>query len=734
MLIFLSLLVGICAFAIFSAGLLALFRNSRSLSNKWFFIFTTSTTLWIPLNFFDSNFVVPFWTSLILKFDFIFALFLGWAFVEFIEVFPTPTDKAPLRKTKIPLFIVNILFAPIILKGLLITSSFNNHKLHIQYKFGFIAYVILVGFYAVYGLTRLLHKRLHADVRDRAVLNLVYTGLTVVVIANILSNLVFPLLIANRSTIEGLNVIGYLGFLVFAVFVYIAITTQRLFDIRLIVARSLGYIFSLSSLGLLFILSSFAFTNILFRNANLNTDRWIYVFLAVAVALIFPSFKRFFDKTTNKLFYRDIYDTQVLLDDLNNLLVSTYELRPLLKHSAEIIARNLKSDFFTFYVHSSNNSHRWAQGTTNHLTVKEQDLNYMHATLKSRPKLIIADEVEEKDTQLKMLLKLYNIAIIARLSSSIHEEGIGYMIIGYKKSGNIYSSQDIKVLDIIANELVIAIQNALRFEEIENFNLTLQAKVNEATKELRAVNVKLKQLDEAKEDFISMASHQLRTPLTIIKGYIMMLLEGDAGKLTAKQKNFLRLTLTNSTNMSGLVTDLLNVARIQSGKFVVTLEPINLVELTISLVDQLQEMAQSHNVSLTFEPPKIFPVMQLDEDKIKQVITNFIDNAIHYSRNNGTIKVELKVEENQAIFKVIDDGIGVSAEAKEHLFTKFFRSNEAQSVRPDGTGIGLYVTKTVIQALGGQLIFESEINKGSTFGFRLPIGSAPLSKETSSHS
>ena len=147
-------------------------------------------------------------------------------------------------------------------------------------------------------------------------------------------------------------------------------------------------------------------------------------------------------------------------------------------------------------------------------------------------KVLVTDYLDQDEQELKDILTKYNIAILVKLTNNVNKSvgAIGYLLLGPKKSGNQYSSLDIQVLNTVSKELVIAIQNSLRYEEIEQFNVTLQNKVDEATSKLRHTNEQLKALDEAKDDFISMASHQLRTPLTSVKGYISMILDERHGK------------------------------------------------------------------------------------------------------------------------------------------------------------------------------------------------------------
>jgi signal transduction histidine kinase len=305
------------------------------------------------------------------------------------------------------------------------------------------------------------------------------------------------------------------------------------------------------------------------------------------------------------------------------------------------------------------------------------------------------------------------------------EEFVGFLFLGDKLSGDIYSDQDLKLLEILASELAVAITNAKAYEEIEQFNITLQDRVNKATARLRVANRNLKELDKAKDEFISMASHQLRTPLTTIKGYISMMLEGDSGKVSREQKEFLDYAFEGAERMVALISDLLNVSRLSAGRFVIEKVPSDIVAVVSDEVRQLQSHAEAKQLTLKFIPPehKLGQIM-LDEGKTRQVIMNFIDNAIYYTKK-GSITVSLEFDKQKVYLRVRDNGIGVPEAAKAKLFTKFFRADNAQVARPDGTGLGLYLAKRVVEDQGGTILFESTEGKGSMFGFSLPILAAP---------
>jgi signal transduction histidine kinase len=187
------------------------------------------------------------------------------------------------------------------------------------------------------------------------------------------------------------------------------------------------------------------------------------------------------------------------------------------------------------------------------------------------------------------------------------------------------------------------------------------------------------------------------------------------------QRQLLDEAFTSSERMVHLINDFLNVSRLQTGKFIVDQKPVDLAKIVTQEVESLKTTAKAHDLKLRFRPPSYFPVLYLDEGKIRQVLMNFIDNAIYYSREGSVITVELALTEGDAVLKVSDTGIGVPEAEQSHLFSKFFRASNARKQRPDGTGVGLYLAKKVIIAHGGAIVFESIEGEGSTFGFRLPV-------------
>ena len=278
---------------------------------------------------------------------------------------------------------------------------------------------------------------------------------------------------------------------------------------------------------------------------------------------------------------------------------------------------------------------------------------------------------------------------------------------------------------MMSDELALAIQNSLRYEEIKLFNDTLKHEVSVATTRLRATNRELQKLDQAKDEFVSMASHQLRTPLTSIKGYVSMVMEGDAGKINDTQRHLLGEAFESSERMVRLIADFLSVSRLQTGKFIIDAHPVDLDVMMRSEVNTLRALAEAHGQTLVYSGPVARRETEIDRSKVGQVVMNFIDNAIYYSPSGSTISVSLEYTDDEAIVLVKDQGIGVPLEEQERLFSKFFRATNARKQRPDGTGVGLFLAKKVITAHKGAMIFKAEDETGSSFGFRVPSFPTP---------
>lgn len=226
--------------------------------------------------------------------------------------------------------------------------------------------------------------------------------------------------------------------------------------------------------------------------------------------------------------------------------------------------------------------------------------------------------------------------------------------------------------------------------------------------------------DKLKSDFISIASHQLRTPLSAINMYSLMLRDGLAGEMTELQMEHIHTILASVERMNVLIDTLLNITRIESGGIKLKLEPVQLDKLAKEIITEFIPAAQAKSISLNSEIVDDIPVIHTDSLLVKEVCANLLSNAIKYTPEGGNILFSISTNANEIQISVKDTGYGIPAGEQKNVFLKFFRAENIAGKDVSGTGLGLYLIKNIAEALGGDLWFESTENVGSTFHFSLP--------------
>ncbi len=228
-------------------------------------------------------------------------------------------------------------------------------------------------------------------------------------------------------------------------------------------------------------------------------------------------------------------------------------------------------------------------------------------------------------------------------------------------------------------------------------------------------------VERMKTEFVSLAAHQLRTPLSAIKWSIDMLKKGDFGKLTKKQNVVVKSILENNERLISLVNGLLDVARIEENGYLYKTAMTDVREIIALAINSYKDEIKDKKIKIDFKKPDNFPKMMLDTERIRLVIQNFIDNAIKYSPKGGKIIISLKKDEKNIELKVQDFGIGIPKSQQDKIFTKFARGNNAIKINATGSGLGLFSSKNIIEAHGGKIWFDSKENVGTSFYFSLPF-------------
>lgn len=232
---------------------------------------------------------------------------------------------------------------------------------------------------------------------------------------------------------------------------------------------------------------------------------------------------------------------------------------------------------------------------------------------------------------------------------------------------------------------------------------------------------KLKEIDQMKDEFISIASHELRTPITTLKGYISMALEGDYGQLDEKGAKGFKIMEASVNRLGALVEDLLNVSRIEQKRLSISPKIISLPELLESLEAEFEFRVKEKGLQFKLIKEDKLPKVWADEDKLRQILVNLIGNAVKYTKQ-GEIELIAKVEDDKFVtLNIKDTGIGMDAKDRESLFTKFYRVQGEETKGIVGTGLGLWITKQLVELLGGKIYVDSIKHVGSQFYFTVPI-------------
>lgn len=297
-----------------------------------------------------------------------------------------------------------------------------------------------------------------------------------------------------------------------------------------------------------------------------------------------------------------------------------------------------------------------------------------------------------------------------------HGQPEGVIIFSMIKDEKEVSNKEWDLIRNFSDIVGLAVQNSKLYT-------ILQEKTDQLSQvnvELKGANDKLQELDKLKDEFVSLASHELRTPMTAIKGSLSTILEGYAGEVAPQAKEFLTAAYNENDRLIRLVNNLLNISRIEAGRFTFTLKNVDMNTLITEVVKNLQPAANERNIYLKYEKVTSLPLVKGDEDKVKEVLINLVGNATKFTHQGG-ITVKAVQEDTMVVISIADTGSGIAKEDLERLFKKFSQVGGNYARPAGGTGLGLYISKQIVEGLKGKIWLESELNKGTTFYFSLPV-------------
>lgn len=595
-----------------------------------------------------------------------------------------------------------------------------------------------IGFCIIVGLGNLLKEYFRSSGYKKLQTRYFIIGIVIYAIVGTIVTSIIPIFIGESPYYD---IAAYFSLLWIGLTAY-AMVRYRLMDVRVVLGKGAVYVFSTTTILALAFLLAF-FNNRFLGNISFNIAGPVILIICI----LFSQFVfRFFEKFASKYFYYTFYSTQTVLADLGKRLTRVLDLDTLSSLITGTLINTMKLDRIAILIkqgETENYEIRKNVGFNAENGISLVKDNFLTSYLEYTRAPLVYDEIffiardirdqKEKEKLEKIIESMKKIEASLCLPLFSENKIFGMLVLGNKVSKDPYSSQDIDLLESLGSQASITLQNAKLYSEIRGFNIKLESEVEKRTKELQAAYDELQKLDKAKSEFLSIASHQLRTPLTAIKGYISMILENTFGQPTEKMQRPLENIYTSNERLIKLVNDLLNISRIEAGRLEMKPEVTDLAEMINSIFEELKPTTQMRKITLKLEKPpnqskhgtgqaeKSLPKIVIDADKIRQVLMNIVDNAIRYTKKGG-ITIKTSLHKNAYQIKITDTGEGMTKEDIGDLFDSFSRGRAGNKLWTEGMGLGLYVAKKFVDLHKGKIWAESKgKGKGSTFFVELPI-------------
>jgi len=631
----------------------------------------------------------------------------------------------------IPFIVISLL---VLIPHALITGSSTLHGVHaLQFTNWYVVYSIYLVVYFNLAFYTIARRHRDAEGVFRLQLKHIFLGLFPIATVGLVTNLILPWLgdfrfnwIGPVATLVTFSIVGY------SVFRY------RLMGMRFLVMRFLEYLAIAAFVYAVFLAIVYwqqsVFGSVFALGALLAgiplAFIFVWVYFRVQAVIV---------NVSSSIFYATSYNPQVVLKNLINRITAVIDLEELTDLLFAEISRVMRAEKIALIFISQENFYdntTKKEDVREHLEVarvqgfSKNDLHinprhcFMTDYLKDNLEIIVTDElglpragVHKLEAELSFKQQAEKSGVALTLPLITHNKLSGVMVLGEKKFNDAYTKEDIDFLDLVARQSGIAVENARLYANLEK-------EVEHKTKVIEEKSNHLEELLKVKSEFLTIASHQLRTPTSIVKGMLSMIVDGSLDKYPEKRQEFLEKAYEAINRLGDVIHDLLNATELEGGEIRVEQQPTQVEEIVADAVEARQQLLRDRNLTLAFtKPKKPYPPVLVDPFKIREVIANILDNAIYYTLEGGvTVTIMEDKPTHQLRIAVRDTGIGIIPEDQQHLFEKFVRGSRSSSIHPNGSGLGLFIVKKILETnKGGLEVHSAGTNKGSTFTIILPI-------------
>jgi len=718
--VIIAVLYLLCIFTLTGLGTFIFFKKPSALLNRSFALFAVTAAGWLAtLYFFNRTPDIPILT-LLGRANFAFAAsFILFYYLQLPEIARKPNRYTRWLILETAVLVGLTLFTPLIdesehlQNGRHVTEFGILFPLYIAHIIGYVGSALYLIFYAY-------PQKSPRRIRNQ--LSIIGLGIVLMSVIAIMTNIILPYFfkVFALQEVGALSIIALLGTIAYA------ISTHQLFDIRIIIRRTVVF-------TVLFVLIVIAYSilALLLRGVLLGgtvSDAKTNVVNLATICVVgfaVEPLRRWLTIRTDQFLFKREYNLQKVLTDLTTRLNAVVNLDEALETFLQTLVKLLHLRHAVLYVFQPGEGDEFVIKRIRQSGYRRPDTLMLASDhplilyfLEQRD-LILARDLEtallneesalrsperiaglpstfHREHEFKKAVheKLVQLKAAVAIPLFLQEQPLGVILLSEKGSGDPYNEDDLALLEAIGSQAVSAIQKAKLYED-----------------------------DQAKSEFVSIASHELLTPITAVQGYLSMVLEEDAKKIDPTLRSYTEKAFNSTRRLATLVKDLLSVSRIEAGRMQLDLQRVEIDHQIEQALDQLHFLAEEKKLALNFEKPaEPLPSVLADKDRVIEILINLIGNAIKYTAQGSvTIKILPDLHDKFVTVEIRDTGLGMSKEAQAHLFGKFYRVSTPETTGIMGTGLGLYITKSIVEKMGGTIEVESAPGKGSIFSFTLPV-------------
>lgn len=450
----------------------------------------------------------------------------------------------------------------------------------------------------------------------------------------------------------------------------------------------------------------------------------VWLGMSFFLAIIFTPLRNALEEIIRQVFPQTDYNALSVVKRLNAISYSSLTLTKMSSLFTETLAQHLHIEESGFvFVHGRHAHTIKTNDSFKRIMFLERD----EVRALCRPPLIFNSPYSShKDEEVQTLMERYHIHAVIPLANN--DVLVGLLLLGNKLEGKKYTSKDYRVLNAIAPKVGFAIRNAFAYERIKRKNASLFEDQKEMNRKLSRANRQLRHDDKLKDEFIFMTTHELKNPVTAMRGYLSLILEGKYGKIPAHMTSAIQQIHSSNQQLIVLLNNLLQIARSEATKIEMKPRPVLICEVIESVQHEIQPLVDQKSLKLNHSCPNPAVTVMADGDILREVISNLLSNAIKYS-NSGMISITHEIDQDKLVTHIADEGIGIPKKDQDKIFSQFFRVEEEAHRGVPGTGLGLFIVKQHLKQMMGEIWFESTFKKGSTFSFSLPLAHLPAARK-----